>query len=303
MCQEKNPELREADAFGESLEGMFVREVDGGCWEESMKREGERANASSNLASTEKHSIQQNFEDQDLEPRQNTAPHGFDHSVAPVKKNNLVEDPGVSYEQKQLLELERKQNELRLRLMKMQNEMGQSERDLNENLEESIKVGTTKLENIQKEQEEVIKSIVLKSAVFENDFREYDPAKADGTLKEGAYKEEFIQSIMNKSGVFVKEFREIADPYTREEFIMSIHLAEAKFEQLPPEEKQLDVFFKTIKKSESHQSKTPKKAPKELSQPARPKQEPVTKDRKKKLVYELEVKQKMRQIKTKNMKK
>ena len=73
----------------------------------------------------------------------------------------------MSYEQKQLLELERKQNELRLRLMKMQNEMIESEKDLSDNLEESIKVGTTKLESIQKEQEEVIKSIVLKSAVFE----------------------------------------------------------------------------------------------------------------------------------------
>ena len=73
----------------------------------------------------------------------------------------------MSYEQKQLLELERKQNELRLRLMKMQNEMIESEKDLSDNLEESIKVGTTKLASIQKEQEEVIKSIVLKSAVFE----------------------------------------------------------------------------------------------------------------------------------------
>ena len=38
--------------------------------------------------------------------------------------------------------------------------------------------------------------------------------------------------------MFVREFREIeSDPYAKEEFIMSIHLKSAKFEQLPQNEK------------------------------------------------------------------
>ena len=83
----------------------------------------------------------------------------------------------------------------------------------------------------------MIKSIVLKSAVFAQDFREYNPENLDGSfkLKTGAYKEDFIQSICNKSGVFVREFREMeSDPYAKEEFIMSIHLKSAKFEQVEP---------------------------------------------------------------------
>ena len=69
----------------------------------------------------------------------------------------------------------------------------------------------------------------MKSAVFEQDFRSYDPEKSL-KKKTGAYREEFIQSICNKSGVFVQEFREIKDdPYAREEFIMSISLKNAQF--------------------------------------------------------------------------
>ena len=48
----------------------------------------------------------------------------------------------------------------------------------------------------------MIRSIVLKSAVFEKDFREYNPEN-NSIKKTGSYKEEFIQSICNKSGVFV----------------------------------------------------------------------------------------------------
>ena len=103
--------------------------------------------------------------------------------------------------------------------------------------------------DIQGEQEEMIRSIVLKSAVFGEDERELDPSK---TLKDktGAYREEFIRSICNKSGVFVKEFREIQeDPYAREEFILSINMKSAKAGRIldeQPKEKELDIYQKTI---------------------------------------------------------
>ena len=73
---------------------------------------------------------------------------------------------------------------------------------------------------------------MLNHALYKEDFREYNPTDLSATLKSGAYKEEFIQSIVNKSGVFVKEFREISNPYTREEFIMSIHLNNAEFQKM-----------------------------------------------------------------------
>ena len=111
---------------------------------------------------------------------------------------------------------------LQLKLLKMQEEREKENEkiDTKEEFMDSVAVKT-----IKKKQEEVIRSIVLKSAVFQQDFREYDPQKEDEKVnaKTGAYKEEFIQSICNKSGVFVQEFREIKDPYQREEFIMSIN--------------------------------------------------------------------------------
>ena len=73
----------------------------------------------------------------------------------------------------------------------------------------------------------------MKSAVFNQEFKEFTHS----------YKEEFIHSICNKSGVFVKEFREIQnDPYAREEFIMSISMKSAKFEQLPSQEKEFQIY-------------------------------------------------------------
>jgi|TARA_B110000285_G_C14965578_1_gene533904 hypothetical protein len=89
---------------------------------------------------------------------------------------------------------------------------------------------------------------VLKSAVCQQDYREYDPEKS---LKKrtGAYREEFIQSICNRSGVFVREFREIKeDPYAREEFIMSIHLKNAEFNKVEeyPRSKEYDIYTRTI---------------------------------------------------------
>ena len=89
---------------------------------------------------------------------------------------------------------------------------------------------------------------MLKSAVFQQDFREYDPEKSL-KKKTGAYKEEFIQSICNKSGVFVKEFREIKnDPYAREEFIMSINMKNAQFNKVDeyPRSKEYDIYTRTI---------------------------------------------------------
>ena len=86
---------------------------------------------------------------------------------------------------------------------------------------------------IQHKQEDLIKSIVLKSAVFKQEFKEFNHS----------YKEEFIQSICNKSGVFVKEFREQSDPYAREEFIMS--MCSAKFEKVD-QEKEFEIYNKTI---------------------------------------------------------
>ena len=86
----------------------------------------------------------------------------------------------------------------------------------------------------------MIKSIVLKQAIFAQDEREFDPEK---TLrdKEGAFKEEFIMSLCTKSAVFLKEFREInEDPYAREEFILSINMKSAKagriLDMVPKEE-------------------------------------------------------------------
>ena len=74
----------------------------------------------------------------------------------------------------------------------------------------------------------MIKSIVLTQAIYEQDVRQLDC--------ETAYKEQFIHSIVNKSGVFVKEFREMEDPYTREEFIMSIHMKPAVAEKVQLEQ-------------------------------------------------------------------
>lgn len=75
------------------------------------------------------------------------------------------------------------------------------------------------VKSIKFKQEEVIKTIVLNQAM--SDVISYQ--------KQGEYKEQLIRSIVNKSGVFVKEFREISDPYTREEFIMSLNVKGANF--------------------------------------------------------------------------
>ena len=118
--------------------------------------------------------------------------------------------------------------------------------------------------DIQGEQEEMIRSIVLKSAVFGQDEREFDP---DKTLKDktGAYKEEFIRSICNKSGVFVKEFREMKeDPYAREEFILSINMKSAKAGRIldeQPKQKELDIYQKTIQQSKKNVEEALKKKP------------------------------------------
>ena len=143
-----------------------------------------------------------------------TAPEGFKNVIAePVQKNNFMKET-LSFEQKQLLVLEKQQKELQLRLLKMQQEFAPKEQ-----LNFTIKKGG----EIQKEQEEVIKQIVLKSAVFEK----------EKMTAEGCYKEEFIQSICMKSGVFVKEFREVVDdPYARNEFIMSISMQPAQFRKV-----------------------------------------------------------------------
>ena len=86
--------------------------------------------------------------------------------------------------------------------------------------------------------------------------------------------------MVNKSGVFVREFREISNPYEREEFIMSINNnPSAVFGQVTMSEKEYEVYNKTIKKSEEAAIKL-KNDPK----------------RKQKLIYELEVKDKMRKI-------
>ena len=126
--------------------------------------------------------------------------------------------------------------------MQEEQEAENAQEEPKQELMDSIAVKT-----IKKKQEEVIRSIVLKSAVFQKDLREYDPEKDDQNVnaKTGAYKEEFIQSICNKSGVFVQEFREIKDPYVREEFIMSIHLNNAKFDHITTE-KQQEIFNATI---------------------------------------------------------
>ena len=95
----------------------------------------------------------------------------------------------------------------------------------------------------------MIKSIVLNQAIFQEETRNYDPEDNLGkTLKSGAYKEEFIRSIVNKSGVFVKEFREISDPYSREEFIMSIHMLPAEFSKITSTN-EFEVYNATIQKS------------------------------------------------------
>ena len=91
--------------------------------------------------------------------------------------------------------------------------------------------------------------------------------------KEGDYKEELIQSICAKSGIFVKEFREIVDdPYARNEFIMSISMKPAQFGKVMAEKHKLE---ETVK---------------------------IKHNRKQKLIYELEVNDKMRQIQKKQQK-
>ena len=238
----------------------------------------------------------------------------LDQSLATDKTSTLT------WEQNQLLLLEQQQNELQLKLLKMQEELQkqamnknkeeqaqalklsprQSQVDISQSLHETMKETNglskqlDKLKNdIQGEQEEMIKSIVLKSAVFGHDEREYDPTK---TLKNktGAYKEEFIQSICNKSGVFVKEFREIReDPYAREEFIMSINMKSAKFDKIQDSrEQELDVYQKTIQKSQANMQQA---LVDQQAEKGQPKQQPPV-SRKKQLVYEWEVKGKMREI-------
>lgn len=91
-----------------------------------------------------------------------------------------------------------------------------------------------KIKELQLQQEDLIKSIVMSKAIFENVCKE----------KEGEYSEEFMLSIKNTPGVFVREFREIEDPYKREEFIMSLHRKSACFEQiLEVREKEGDEQF------------------------------------------------------------
>lgn len=127
---------------------------------------------------------------------------------------------------------------------------------------------------IRTKQEEVIKSIVLTQALYEQDLRHYNPPPS----KEGAYREEFIQSVVNKSGVFVREFREISNPYEREEFIMSLSMKRPAFGKV---EKTAiyEEYHQTIQKSEQNAINL--------------KRDP---HRKQKLIYELEVKDKMRKI-------
>lgn len=84
------------------------------------------------------------------------------------------------------------------------------------------------MQTIKSKQEDIIKSLVMHQAIFEQVKHVYDP-ELGATLKSGAYREELINSIVNKSGVFVKEFREMKDPYQREEFIMSINRKDAHF--------------------------------------------------------------------------
>jgi len=74
------------------------------------------------------------------------------------------------------------------------------------------------------------------------------------------------------------------NPYSREEFIMSIHLNQPFTAQKIQVEAQEDAFSKTIQKSEQNAVEMMK-------------QDPIK--RKQKLVYELEVKDKMRKIQMK----
>lgn len=110
----------------------------------------------------------------------------------------------------------------------------------------------------------------MKSAVFGQEFKQFNQS----------YKEEFIQSICNKSGIFIKEFREIKeDPYAREEFIMSISMKSAKFDKID-NEAEFEQFHQAIQET--------------IDKPAAAKK---IADRKKHLLYEMELKEKMRNIK------
>ena len=85
----------------------------------------------------------------------------------------------MNYEQKQLLELEKQQNMLQLRLLEMQKEF-ESKKEEEPKEEEDVLNQSIKVN--QKQQEQFIKSICLKSAIFNKVEEE----------KTGAYKEEFI---------------------------------------------------------------------------------------------------------------